>query len=98
MSWRDISLTWPCYQTHDGATILSGVAFTRGPRPVESSSFALRRNGCFGSYCSQLHNRTLPNCIVFEMFRINAFCWRVGRTEARSMKFCTLSAYCIEYR
>jgi hypothetical protein len=32
MSWRDISLTCPCYQTHDGATILSGVAFTRGPR------------------------------------------------------------------
>jgi hypothetical protein len=32
MSWRDISLTWLCYQTHDGATILSGVAFTRGPR------------------------------------------------------------------
>jgi hypothetical protein len=26
MSWRDISLTWLCYQTHDGATILSGVA------------------------------------------------------------------------
>jgi hypothetical protein len=49
MSWRDISLTWPCYQTHDGATILSGVAFTRGPRPAESSSLALRRNGCFGS-------------------------------------------------
>jgi hypothetical protein len=34
MSWRDISLTSPCYQTHDGATILSGVAFTRGPRPA----------------------------------------------------------------
>jgi hypothetical protein len=26
MSWRDISLTWLCYQMHDGATILSGVA------------------------------------------------------------------------
>jgi hypothetical protein len=32
----------------DGATIFSGVAFTRGPRPAESSSFALRRNGRFG--------------------------------------------------
>jgi hypothetical protein len=32
MSWRDISLTWPYYQTHDGATILSGVGFTRDPR------------------------------------------------------------------
>jgi hypothetical protein len=25
MSWRDISLTWLCYQTHVGATILSGM-------------------------------------------------------------------------
>ena len=28
-----ISLTWLCYQTHDGATIFSGAAFTRGPAP-----------------------------------------------------------------
>jgi hypothetical protein len=39
MSWRDISLTWLCYQTHDEATILSGVVFTGGPRPTELSSF-----------------------------------------------------------
>jgi hypothetical protein len=38
MSWRDVSLTWPCYQTHDGAAILSGAAFTRGPRPPKSSN------------------------------------------------------------
>ena len=50
MSWRDISLTWPCYQTRDGAMILSRVAFTCGPRPAESSSLVLRRNGCFGSF------------------------------------------------
>jgi hypothetical protein len=30
---------------HEGATIFSGIAFTRGPRPAESSRFALRRNG-----------------------------------------------------
>jgi len=23
MSWRDISLTWPCYQTHDGSSRVS---------------------------------------------------------------------------
>jgi hypothetical protein len=48
MSWRDISLAWPRYQTRDGATILWGVAFTRGLRLSESSSFALRRNNPFG--------------------------------------------------
>jgi hypothetical protein len=53
MSWRDISLTWPCYQTRDGAMILSRVAFTCGPRPAESSSLVLRPNGCFGSEIPQ---------------------------------------------
>jgi hypothetical protein len=32
----------------DRATIFSGVAFTRGTRSAESSSFALRRNGALG--------------------------------------------------
>ena len=50
MSWGDgdVFLTCLSYQTHEGATILSGVAFTRGPRLAELT-LALRRNGCFGS-------------------------------------------------
>jgi len=46
----------------DGATIFSGVAFTRGPRPAESSSFALRRNGRFGSCVTSAVGTTVRNC------------------------------------
>jgi hypothetical protein len=67
MSWRDISLTWLRYQTHDGATILSGVAFTRGPRPAESWSFALRRNGCFVPLCRDLHNGTYAENEIMQI-------------------------------
>jgi len=43
----------------DARRILSGVAFTRGPRPAKSTRLALRRNGCFGSLCKALHSREL---------------------------------------
>ena len=54
------SITWLSYQTHDGGAIFKGVAFTRGPRPVESSSFTLRRNGRFEKN-GEAPNSSLPN-------------------------------------
>ena len=46
------------YATHDGATIFSGVAFTRGPHPAESSALRYAGMTALGQKCPNT-NRSL---------------------------------------
>ena len=57
MSWRDISLTWPCYQTHDG------------PRSSRVWASLMARAGRVVELCVALDGRFESRTVQLERVR-----------------------------